>query len=240
MRRERGLIVAAIAALAGLAWTWTLSGAGMGSRGSMAFMSPPSVTLMLAMWWAMMAAMMIPSAAPMILLYGRVMRQRSGHSAIGYTGVFVAGYLGAWLGASAALTSIQLLVTRVGLIDPMTMRSSSSLLSGGTLIAVGVYQVSPIKNVCLVSCRAPASFLARHWSAGIAGAARLGLLHGMYCVGCCWLLMCLLFLGGVMNFLWIVGLTLLVAMEKLVRRGPVVARLTGLLLISWGGVTVCI
>lgn len=114
------------------------------------------------------------------------------------------------------------------------MRSSSSLLAGATLIAVGVYQFSPVKDACLVSCRSPAAFLTWHWGPGLAGAARLGLLHGLYCVGRCWLLMALLFVGGVMNFLWIGALTLLVAAEKLLQRGPKIARLSGLLLILWG------
>ena len=238
--RERALVVVAIIVLAVLAWAWTLSGAGMAAA-PMAAMAPPSialpsVALMVAMWWVMMAAMMVPSAAPMILLYGRVARHRRGGPAIGFTGVFFAGYLVAWLGASVLLTIAQLLATRAGLIDPTTMRSASRLLSGATLIAIGIYQFVPVKDACLVACRSPASFLARHWRPGVAGAVRLGLLHGLFCVGCCWLLMALLFVGGVMNFTWIAALTLLVAIEKLARRGPLVARIAGMILICWGGV----
>ncbi len=212
----------------------------MGRPGSMAGMASPSVALILAMWWVMMGAMMLPSAAPMVLLYGRVLRQRGEGKAIGPTWVFLAGYLLAWLGISAALTLVQLLATGAGIIDSTTMRSSSRLLAGGTLIAVGIYQFSPVKDACLVSCRSPASFLARHWRPGIAGAARLGLVHGLYCVGCCWLLMALLFVGGVMNFLWIAAITLLVATEKLTQRGPFVSRLTGLILITWGAVKLAV
>lgn len=210
----------------------------MGRRGSMVGMASPPVALMLAMWWVMMVAMMVPSAAPMILLYGRVLRKRGGGAVIGATGVFLAGYLLAWLIISVGATLLQLLATRAGLIDPMTLRSSSRLLAGATLIAVGLYQFSSIKDACLAGCRAPASFLARHWRPGIGGAARLGLLHGLYCVGCCWLLMALLFVGGVMNFLWIAALTLLVATEKLVRRGPLAGRIAGVILIVWGAAKV--
>ena len=234
LRQERALVIAAIIALAGLAWAWTGSGAGMGRTGAMAGMAPPTLSLLLAMWWAMMAAMMLPSAAPMVLLYGRVRLQRGEGSAIGPTWVFLAGYLLIWLGLSAVATLLQVIATRAGLIDPMTMRSSSRMLAGATLVVVGLYQFSPAKDTCLVSCRSPVAFLTRHWRPGILGAFRLGLLHGIYCVGCCWLLMALLFVGGVMNLVWIAALTLLVAAERLARRGPLVARLMGMILIFWG------
>ena len=129
---------------------------------------------------------------------------------------------------------LRLLTPGAGLIDAATMRSSSHLFSGATLIAVGVYQFSPLKDVCLVNCQSPAEFLAGNWRPGILGALRFRLLHGIYCIGCCWLLMALLFIGGVMNFLWVAALTLLVAAEKLLRRGPLLARVTGLVLILWG------
>lgn len=232
LRRERGLVVVALVALTGLAWAWTLSGAGMAHAG--ATMQPPSLTLLLAMWWVMMAAMMLPSAAPMVLLYGRVRQQQGERAGVGSTWVFLAGYLLAWLGVSALATLLQLLTARFGLIDAMTMRSTSSLLAGVTLIAVGAYQFTPVKDACLASCRSPASFLARHWRPGIQGALRVGLVHGIYCIGCCWALMALLFVGGVMNFLWIGALALLVAAEKLARRGPLIARLSGVALLLWG------
>ena len=228
------MVIGSIVALAGLAWAWTLSGAGMSPAGPMTGMTSPTLPLLLAMWWVMMAAMMLPSAAPMVLLYGKVRLQHGEGAAIGPSGVFLAGYLLAWLVVSAIATLLQLFAARGGLIDAMTMRSSSRVLAGATLVAVGLYQFSPVKDVCLVSCRSPAAFLTRHWRPGILGAIRLGLLHGIYCVGCCWLLMALLFVGGVMNFLWIAALTLLVAAEKLLRRGQIIARLTGLVLILWG------
>jgi predicted metal-binding membrane protein len=184
LRRDRALVIVAIIALAGLAWAWILSGAGMGQTAPMAAMASPSIAILLAMWWMMMVAMMVPSAAPMVLLYGRVLRHRGGSAAISASWVFLGGYLMAWLCISVAATLLQVFATQASLIDPMTMRSSSRLLAGATLIAVGAYQFSPVKDACLVNCRSPASFLARHWRPGIAGAARLGLLHGLYCVGC--------------------------------------------------------
>ena len=234
LQRERAVVITAIVALAGLAWVWTLSGAGMSKAGPMADMASPTFSVLLAMWWVMMAAMMLPSAAPMVLLYGKVRLQHGERAAIGPTWVFLAGYLLVWFSASAIATLLQLFAIRAGFIDAMTMRSSSGALAGMTLMAAGLYQLSPIKDACLISCRAPAAFLTRNWRPGIWGAIRLGLLHGIYCVGCCWLLMALLFVGGVMNFLWIAALTLLVAAEKLVRRGPLIARLTGLILLLWG------
>jgi predicted metal-binding membrane protein len=111
---------------------------------------------------------------------------------------------------------------------------ASRTASGGLLIAAGLYQLSPIKDACLSRCRSPAEFISRHYRAGIGGAARLGLLHGAFCVGCCWLLMALLFVGGVMNLLWVAGLTLLVAVEKLLPGGKWIARIAGLAMIGWG------
>ena len=199
---------------------------------------PANVPLVLAMWWVMMAAMMLPSAAPVILLYACVSNQRRGGPVIARSWILLSGYLLAWLAVAAAAAGLQLLATKAGLIDGMTMRATSCALAGATLVAAGVYQLSPLKNACLANCRSPALFLTRHWRPGAIGALRLGLVHGGYCIGCCWLLMALLFVGGVMNFLWIAALTALVAMEKLVRSGPQVARLAGLLLILWGTIRI--
>ncbi len=238
IRNERAVIVAATCLLAGLAWLWTLSGAGikMGSAGmtGMGRAAVPPFLLLLAMWWAMMAAMMLPSALPAILLYARIQRRRGADTVIAPTWVFLSGYLLAWLGASALAAGIQLLMTRAGLLDAMTMRSTWPPLAGAALIACGLYQWSAPKSACLDKCRSPAEFLSRHWRPGTAGALALGLRHGGYCIGCCWLLMALLFVGGVMNFLWIAALMALIAAEKLVPRGRMISRAAGLVLILWG------
>lgn len=241
VRRERTIILGAIALLAGLAWLWTMTGAGMpmheGGMAGMAGMPqspPPSLLLTIAMWWVMMAAMMLPSAAPVILLYGRVRRNRGGQSTIAASGVFLSGYLLAWLGMSVLAAILQIWATRAGLLNGATMRSSYASLAGATLIAAGLYQLLPTKNACLTNCRSPAAFLSRHWRPGVGGALRLGLMHGGYCIGCCWLLMALLFVGGVMNFVWIAALTALVTAEKLLPGSVLISRGAGLVLIIWG------
>jgi len=242
---ERGLVLASIVLLAGLAWWWTLRGALLAgsSSGDMAAMGGmgkadllSSGPVLLAMWWIMMAAMMLPSAAPAILLYGRIRARHGSVSGIVPSWVFLAGYLIAWLAMSALVTLVHVGASAAGLFDAMAMRSASPMLSGALLIAAGLYQLTPLKNACLTHCRSPASFLARHWRPGASGAVRLGLLHGAYCVGCCWLLMALLFVGGVMNMLWIAALTALVAVEKLLPPGRAVSRSAGVLLIIAGSV----
>src|SRR5207245_1832001 len=130
------------------------------------------------------------------------------------TGAFAAGYLAAWLGFAVGATALHYALERAELVSTMMMGSRSRWLSGAVLIAAGLYQLSPLKNVCLAQCRAPASFLARNWRPYASGAFRLGSKHGAYCVGCCWMLMLLLFVGGVMNLVWIAALTTLVLIEK--------------------------
>ena len=219
--------------LSALAAGWTASGAGMDMHSANAG-GAPRLVILLAMWWVMMAAMMLPSTAPVVLLYGRIRQQHASRGGIAGSWIFLAGYMLVWLGASAVATAIQIAVTRAGVIDPMTMRAASPFFSALTLIAAGIYQLTPAKNACLSECRSPAEYLSRHWRPGVSGALRLGMLHGRFCVGCCWLLMALLFVGGVMNLAWIAALAGLVAVEKLFRRGQLVGRLGGVILIAWG------
>ena len=224
LRHERLIIAGSIALLVALSWWFLARGAGMPA--SMSAMRPPLIALV-TMWWLMMVAMMLPSAAPAVLLYARVRRDR-GHAAVAATWVFAAGYLAIWLLFSVAAAMLQ-----VGLSSPATRLQSASLASA-FLIAAGAYQLSPLKAACLRQCRSPAAFLSRHWRPGSGGAVRLGLLHGVYCLGCCWLLMTLLFVGGVMNLLWVVALTAIVAIEKLVPRGDWFGRAAGVAIIGWG------
>jgi predicted metal-binding membrane protein len=197
--------------------------------------------LMIGMWWIMMIAMMTPSAAPTILLYARVHRAAlaKGHlrDEVAPTGAFAAGYLSVWLGFAVAAAALHFALERAGLVSTMMMGSRSRWLSGGVLIAAGLYQLSPLKNVCLAQCRAPASFLARHWRPYASGALRLGAQHGAYCVGCCWMLMALLFVGGVMNLIWIAALTAMVLIEKVLPRGQWIGRSAGVALAGWGVAT---
>jgi predicted metal-binding membrane protein len=233
LRHERPIVAAGIALLVLFAWLYLLGGAGMDDGMAMQAMAPPFGALV-AMWWVMMAAMMLPSAAPAILLYARVRAMRKRDSSIAQSWVFLLGYLALWLLFSLAAAGAQRL-----LAGP-AMTLGSRWIEAAVLVAAGLYQLSPLKAACLGECRAPAQFISRHWRPGIAGAVRLGMLHGAYCVGCCWLLMGLLFVGGVMNIAWIVALTLIVAVEKLVPGGEWVARLTGVALIAWGAARIVI
>jgi predicted metal-binding membrane protein len=199
---------------------------GAGMPDSMAAMPPPLPALV-AMWWLMMVAMMLPSAAPAILLYARVREQRGASGPVVQPWIFLVGYLAVWLLFSIIAAATQ------RLIAPETLLLDRRV-AGGVLIVAGLYQLSPLKRACLNQCRSPAEFLSRNWQPGAGGAMRLGVLHGTYCVGCCWMLMTLLFVGGVMNFAWIAGLTLIVGVEKLIPRGDLIGRAAGAALVAWG------
>ena len=226
LRRERRVVATGLALLALLCWWYLLGGTANGA--GMAAMHAPPLGALVLMWWLMMAAMMLPSAAPAILLYARVRQIRSRDPGIADTWVFLAGYLGVWLFFSVAAAVAQRLAAN------SAMMIESRVAQGALLIAAGLYQFSPLKNACLGECRSPAAFISRHWRSGRTGAVLLGVRHGLYCLGCCWPLMALLFVGGVMNFLWIVGLTLVVALEKLAPRGPLLGKAAGIALAAWG------
>ncbi|MDB6156680.1 MAG: Metal-binding protein [Gammaproteobacteria bacterium] len=197
--------------------------------------------LMIGMWWIMMIAMMTPSAAPTILLYARVHRAATAQGQFRDEsvpiGAFAAGYLTVWLGFAIGASGLHWALERAGLVSTMMMGSRSRWLSAAVLITAGLYQLSPLKNVCLAQCRAPASFLARHWRPHASGALRLGARHGVYCVGCCWMLMTLLFVGGVMNLVWIAALTTMVLIERILPRGQWIGRSAGVALAGWGVAT---
>jgi len=221
LRHERGLLAGSIALLAALSWTYLIGNAGMEP------MRPP-LTALISMWWVMMVAMMLPSATPAILLYARVRHSRGGDAAIAQPWVFLAGYLAVWL-----LFSIAAAIAQRALIGS-SMGLQGNLAQAIVLIAAGAYQFSPMKSACVSQCRSPGQFISRHWRPGWTGALRLGLIHGAFCVGCCWMLMALLFVGGVMNLLWVVGLAVLVAGEKLLPNGRLVQQVSGIAIILWG------
>ena len=225
LRHERALIAVSVAALAAFGW-WYL--ATRPAMTGMAAMRRPSFGPLVVMWSLMMVAMMLPSAAPAVLLYSRVRHIRGRDGAIAQSWVFLAGYLLVWLLFSILAAAAQQVVA-----GPR-MALGNRWAEGALLVAAGVYELTPLKNTCLARCRSPAEFISRHWRPGAAGAVRLGALHGLDCLGCCWMLMLLLFVGGVMNLLWIVGLTLIVAIEKLLPRGEWFARVAGVALIAWG------
>jgi len=181
------------------------------------------------MWAVMMVAMMLPSAGPFILLYARVGRAATKDGVVfAPTFWFGAGYVVAWAGFSVFATLAQFALSQAALITPMAALSSR-WLGTAVLLAAGIYQWTPLKDACLTRCRTPLSFIQSHggFKGEVAASIRIGLLHGLYCIGCCWMLMALLFVGGVMNLLWIAALAILVLLEKLLPAGVWVARLAG-------------
>jgi len=192
------------------------------------------VLLIFGMWAVMMVGMMLPSAAPAILLYAMVMRNSAGAEApVARTYAFAGGYVLAWTAFSLAATLLQWALAELALLSPM-MESASPALGAALLITAGLYQWTPLKQACLTNCRSPVAFLSRHARPGVGGALRLGVHHGLYCVGCCWALMLLLFAGGVMSLLWIGAITIFVLLEKLAPFGAQGGRLSGALLVAAG------
>lgn len=267
LKRDRIVTSVGLAALCALAWLYIVRGGGLGMsawemttlalfphrQASDVVSSMPGMSttwglgtwaLMIAMWWIMMIAMMTPSAAPTILLYARVHRHATAagqmQDRLAPTGAFALGYMLVWLGFAAAAATLQWALERMGLVSEMMMGSRSRWLSGAVLLAAGLYQLSPVKSVCLAHCRSPASFLSRHWRPQGLGALRLGAMHGAYCVGCCWVLMVLLFVGGVMNLAWIAVLTLLVLIEKALPWGQWLGHGAGAVLIVWSAATLVV
>jgi predicted metal-binding membrane protein len=253
LKRDRVLVSAALGIVVALAWGYLLAGAGTGMsafhmtalptamdlRGPMPNMEPNPWTvgyasLMIVMWWLMMAAMMLPSATPMILLFAALSRkQQEAGAPFTLTGLFGAGYLTVWAGFSLLAVGLQGTLDRVALLSPQ-MVTTSLVLGAFLLIGAGVWQFTSLKNACLRNCRSPVDFLTRHWRNGPLGAFRMGVVHGLYCLGCCWMLMCLLFYGGIMNIYWIAGLATLVLIEKIVPTGQRASGPIGLALIAWG------
>jgi len=199
--------------------------------------------LTIAMWCTMMVAMMIPAATPMILLYARVRRraQLTGEAGgVAPMGAFAAAYLLVWFEFGLIATIAQFALERAGLLSATTMGSASRWLSAAVLIGAGIYQLTPLRTVCLNHCRSPASFLSQYWRPGLSGALRLGVIHGAYCLGCCWFLMALLFVGGMMNLTWIAAISVLVLAEKLTPNARWITYATAGLLILWGIATLIV
>jgi len=193
----------------------------------------PHLLLLWAMWVVMMTGMMLPSASPLVLLYGAAARRSARETAGRQIYALAAGYLIAWAGFSLVATALQRGLAVLLLSSPM-MESTSSRVAGTFLLIAGLYQLTPIKHACLRTCRSPLGFLMSRWRGGWPGALRLGLEHGLYCVGCCWALMLLLFAGGVMNVTVIVALTAFIALEKLAPLGAHAARIGGVLMMAAG------
>ena len=250
LRRDKTLVIAGLAAITLLAWAYLFYlayfGPGMARMdsiselGSMSMpgmsvgFGPVEIILMFLMWAVMMVAMMVPSAAPMILAFANInrRRQQQGNPYVS-TAVFLSGYLLVWAGFSVAATLAQfaLIFTILGY---SLMAGSTNIIAGILLLAAGLFQLSPLKNVCLRHCRTPMGFITNDWREGGRGALVMGLHHGGYCLGCCWALMGLLFVLGVMNLFWIAALAALVLVEKLLPAGQWFGRAAGLGFLGWG------
>jgi predicted metal-binding membrane protein len=254
LRRDRLAVAAALIVVTLLAWAYLLwlstqmAADGMTGMADMPGMdmsamagamapsirawAPADFAFMFAMWAVMMVGMMTPSVAPMLLLYAGVGRKAAeSGTPFASTGWFFAGYLAVWTAFSALATFAQWAFTTLALLTPM-MAASSATLGGIVLIAAGLYQWTPLKETCLRSCQAPLAFLMAHggFRDQPLGALGLGIAHGGYCLGCCFALMTLLFVGGIMNVLWIAGLTILVLLEKIVPAGLLIPRISGALI----------
>jgi predicted metal-binding membrane protein len=247
LKRDRLVVAASLASVTILAWVYLFSlsqGMDMSDAAMAAMPGMPDMPGMdmsgaawsarlflvnFVMWAVMMAGMMTPSAAPMILLYARVARQATVQGKpFASAGWFAGGYLLSWAVFSLVATDAQYLLDKAAYLTP-SMSLASRRLGGLVFVVAGIYQWTPLKDACLRQCRAPLSFIQRHggFKPDIGGSLRLGLQHGLYCVGCCWPLMALLFVGGIMNLAWVAALAVVVLIEKVAPGGPVVSRIAG-------------
>jgi predicted metal-binding membrane protein len=242
LRRQRVVILGALAAIAAPAWLYlflaaadmTAAMAGMDRAMAMPPRGAIEVRLLFAMWWVIMVGMMLPGVAPVILTFATVNRNRRARGEPYVPpALFTAGYLLAWGGFSLAATLAQEALERAALIPPMDMTTNSRLLGGLSFLAAGLYQFTPVKLACLRFCRSPLDFVANHWRDGPGSVLRMGLTHGLYCLGCCSILMMLLLTGGVMNLLWVAFLGIVVLAEKL-SAGPWLGWIGGGLMMIYG------
>jgi predicted metal-binding membrane protein len=247
IRRDRLVVGAGLTVLTIVSWIYLVSMAGglrsaamqaemqraMGTTEAGAWGLAQLLALFV-MWAVMMVGMMVPSAAPMMLLVLGVYRNRTGDDARRCAIAFIAGYLIAWVGFSVLAAITQFAFHQSAMLSQeMAMRSA--LVAGPLLLAAGIYQWLPLKGACLSHCRLPLATLASQWREGVNGALVMGVRHGLFCVGCCWLLMALLLVVGVMNLIWVAIIAAFVLIEKLARQGPMFGRVAGILLIVWGG-----
>ena len=243
LKRDRIIVTIGLIGLILLAWVYTIyltNSLGSSSMG-MEMISPHSLAwtpqafaLNFLMWTVMMIAMMTPTAAPMLLFYTKINREQHNQNRpyLG-TGLFLIGYLLIWTGFSAAATFVQLGLNNASLLSSGIIRATP-MIGGILLIFAGAFQFSQLKNACLTHCRTPVGFIMTEWKEGNRGALQMGIKHGYYCVGCCWLLMALLFVAGLMNLLWMAIITAFILIEKIVPAGDRLGRYAGVLFIIWG------
>jgi predicted metal-binding membrane protein len=243
VRKDKAIVLGALILVCVLAWayllymSWGMShmdvGAAMTLMPRMVSWQAVDLALVFAMWTIMMTAMMLPSAAPTILLFAAVSRSRARPGTVLQTAAFVTGYLAIWTAFSLVATLAQWGLLEARLVLP-SMEARSPSIGGSLLIAAGAFQLTPLKQVCLSNCRSPVAFIMTEWRKGARGAFVMGVRHGLYCLGCCWLLMLLLFVLGVMNVLWIALLCVLILGEKTLPNGHWLSRASGILFIVWG------
>jgi predicted metal-binding membrane protein len=238
-RRDRVLIATCIVLIALLAWAYlfhldrqmssTMAHDSMMAEMGMSTHAPwtsTDVFFTFAMWTVMMVGMMAAPATPVILLFAATRTGRPDGGLLRAVPMFGAGYLAVWVGFSACATLGQWALHEAMMLSP-TMAAAGPHLSGAILLGAGAYQLSPWKGACLTHCRTPLGFLMANWRDGMFGAFKMGVRHGAYCVGCCWALMCVLFVVGVMNLVWVAALTVFVLVEKVAPAGGAVARVAG-------------
>jgi predicted metal-binding membrane protein len=245
LKRDRTITAVGLAAIASLAWLYTIMVASMSGGGiadTASHMAMPQdqpwrgidFLLMFAMWMVMMVAMMVPSAAPMVLVFANASRKRrEAQEPYLHISLFAGAYLVVWAGFAAIATLANWALHRRGLLTSM-MGSALPLWGAAILIAAGLYQFTPLKLACLNKCRSPLAFLMSEWREGRVGAFVMGLRHGVFCLLCCWALMVLLFVLGVMNLAWIALLAAFALIEKLATRGPWLSRASGVILLGGG------
>ncbi|MGH8645552.1 MAG: DUF2182 domain-containing protein [Gammaproteobacteria bacterium] len=235
LRRDRSVILAVVTTVALVAWAylahlvWEMGTMDMTPDMVMPQMQSwgaVELLLLFVMWAVMMVAMMVPSVAPLILMFARANRQKGGNRVVGSAGILLLGYLLVWMGFSILAALAQWRLHTAALLSSM-MVSTSSVFGGLLLVAAGVFQFTPLKHACLVHCRSPLGFLISQWREGQWGSLVMGLKHGAYCVGCCWILMTLLFVAGVMNLLWVAAIAIFILVEKIAPRGDLIGRVAG-------------
>ncbi len=237
--RDRGIVAASILVIAALAWLYLfglsqdMPTEDMPAMPGMS-MEPAPIPFVLTatMWAVMMVGMMLPSALPMILLFTTVQR-RQGTRPVLTTGVFVGAYIFVWGMFAVVAAALQIQLGQMQLLSP-SLAFVSRWLAGSAFLLAAAYEVSPLKNRCLTQCSSPLSFITVHWRPGLTGAFRMGVLHGAYCVGCCWALMLLLFVAGVMTLVWVALLAILVLVQKVLPYPRIVALVTGFGMIVLG------
>jgi predicted metal-binding membrane protein len=238
IRRDRSVVLVGLTAVIAAATAYTINMA-QTFVGPTALLHPvapgrPSFLMLFTMWALMQVAMMSPTAVPMLLLYAKIARHRQEHtSPLVSTALVFLGYVIVWAVFSLLIAAVQMGLQATALLSPM-MASSSSWLSGSVLVAAGLFQFSHLKQACLSQCRSPVTYFMTEWRNGHVGALLMGLNHGVHCVGCCWILMALLFVAGVMNILWMAIIMAFVLIEKLAVRGVLFGRIAGVGLIVWG------